>query len=78
MFRAGPYHGIGSILTRISAAFGAPTRDVSQNGNWFRINPIMESFELPPRSVPSDDLAIASASSGIESTAAFEEMGPRV
>src|SRR6266478_1989713 len=65
---------IGSILTRISAAFGTATRDVSQNGNWFRVIPIMESFERPPRSVPTDDLTIVPASSGIESANAFGEM----
>ena len=65
---------IDLILTRISASFGATTRELNQNGNWIRIIPIMESFARPPRSVPSDDLTIRSVSSG-QSADAFEGMG---
>jgi len=52
---------VDAILTRISASFGAVTRDVSQNGNWIRVMSVMESFERPhPKSVPSPALTLAS------------------
>ena len=38
---------------------------------------LMESFARPPRSVPSDDLTIQSASSGVQSADPFEGMDHR-
>ena len=63
-YRAGRQQRYRLILTRISASFGAVTRELSQNGNWFRVMSVMESFERPPRSVPSDALTIPCTSSG--------------
>ena len=59
---------IGLILTRISASFGAATREMSQNGNWIRVMSFMESFERPASRVPDDALTIISTSSDNPST----------
>jgi hypothetical protein len=48
-------------------------RELIQNGILIRVMCNMESFERPPRSVPSDGLTIASASSGIQSEGALEK-----
>jgi hypothetical protein len=64
---------VDSILTRISATFLAAEREVSQNGNWFRVMSNIESFELPPRSVPSDVLTVtASCYTGVLAAAAAD------
>jgi hypothetical protein len=47
---------IGLILTRISASFGAVTREVNQNGNWIRVMWLMESFARPQETCQSVSL----------------------
>jgi hypothetical protein len=64
---------LGSILTMISGSFGGVARDVSQNGIWIRVMCNMESFQRPPRSVPSNTFTISSASSRTHSAAALGE-----
>ena len=64
---------VDSILTRISATFFVAEREVSQNGILIRVMCLMESFERPPRSVPSDAFTIAPASSGAQSGNALEK-----
>ena len=71
--RGASCHDLGSILTRISGSFGGVARELIQNGIWIRIMSIMESFERPPRSVPSDSFTIAPASSGAQSGDALEK-----